>query len=110
MIFWGTWKLLRESFAMSLAAVPVHIDPARVRNHLLAQPDVVSLHDLHIWPMSTTEVALTVHLVLRNGHPGDRYLHQLADSLREQFGINHPTIQIETDPELACALAPAHVV
>ena len=109
-IIWGTWGLLKDSLAMSLAAVPAHIDPAAVREHLARQPGVTGLHDVHIWPMSTTEAALTCHLVMKEGHPGDAFLHQLAVELAEKFGIHHPTIQIEVDPHIACAFAPNEVV
>jgi cobalt-zinc-cadmium efflux system protein len=109
-IVWGTWGLLREGLGMSMAAVPSRIDPAAVRAFLAGLPGVTSLHDLHIWPMSTTETALTCHLVMTGGHPGDAFLHATAATLREKFGINHPTIQIEIDPQAACALAPDEVV
>ena len=109
-IVWSTWGLLRESLAMALAAVPAHIDVGQVRAHLLAQPGVTALHDLHIWPISTTEVALTCHLVMPTGAPGDSFLHGLADSVAAAFRIGHPTFQIETDPALACSLAPDDVV
>jgi cobalt-zinc-cadmium efflux system protein len=109
-IVWGTWGLLRESVGMSMAAVPAHIDPAEVRSVLERRPDVVSLHDLHIWPMSTTEIALTAHLVMPGGHPGDAFIHGLAEELAIRFRINHSTLQIECDQHLACALAPDDVV
>jgi cobalt-zinc-cadmium efflux system protein len=109
-IVWGTWGLLREAFGMSMAAVPSQIDPTAVRTFLSGQLGVTDLHDLHIWPMSTTEIALTCHLVMKDGHPGDAFLHALAQQLSEKFGINHPTMQIETDPHVACALAPDEVV
>ncbi|MCW2285775.1 cobalt-zinc-cadmium efflux system protein [Rhodoblastus acidophilus] len=110
LIIWGTWRLLVESLSMSLAAVPPRIDPAKVREFLCAKPGVAALHDLHIWPMSTTHVALTCHLVMPTGHPGDAFLHELAQELAEKFGIDHPTVQIEIDPSPACALAPDEVV
>lgn len=109
-IFWGAWRLLRASLAMSMAAVPSHIDPAKVRAFLLARAGVSDLHDLHIWPMSTTEVALTCHLVMKDGHPGDAFLHDLAHDLKAAFGINHPTVQIEINPDIACAFAPDEAV
>jgi cobalt-zinc-cadmium efflux system protein len=109
-IIWGTWGLLREAFGMSLAAVPPHIDAMAVRSFLAAQNGVTNLHDLHIWSLSTTETALTCHLVMKKGHPGDAFLHDLAAELARRFKINHPTIQIEIDPSLACALAPDEVV
>jgi len=110
LIIWGTWRLLMESLAMSLAAVPPRIDPAKVRDFLRAKSGVAALHDLHIWPMSTTHVALTCHLVMPSGHPGDAFLHDLGESLAHEFGIEHTTIQIEVDPSCACALAPDEVV
>jgi cobalt-zinc-cadmium efflux system protein len=109
-IVWGTWGLLRDSVGMSMAAVPPHIDPAEVRSLLEGSPDVAGVHDLHIWPMSTTEIALTVHLVMPNGHPGDAFIHGLAEELALRFKINHATVQIEVDQHLACALAPDDVV
>jgi cobalt-zinc-cadmium efflux system protein len=109
-IVWGTWGLLRDSVGMSMAAVPAQIDPAAVRNFLSAQAGVVDLHDLHIWPMSTKENALTCHLVMPDGHPGDAFLQDLARDLAQRFKIIHATVQIELDPHMACALAPDEVV
>jgi cobalt-zinc-cadmium efflux system protein len=109
-IVWGTWGLLRDSVKMSMAAVPAEIDPAAVRNFLVARPGVAEAHDLHIWAMSTTENALTCHLVMPDGHPGDAFLHELARDLMKRFRIVHATVQIEVDPRLACALAPDEVV
>ncbi len=103
-IVWGTWGLLRESTAMSLAAVPRGIDPARVREFLTRCAGVASIHDLHIWPISTTETALTTHLVMPGGHPGDGFLIETADELKRRFGIGHATLQIETAPGIGCAL------
>jgi cobalt-zinc-cadmium efflux system protein len=109
-IVWGTWDLLRQSLAMSLSAVPPAIEPADVRGHLEALPGVSGLHDLHIWPMSTTEVALTCHLIMPAGHPGDAFLMRTAHDLRECFDIGHATLQIETGVDSVCALAPDRVV
>ncbi len=109
-IVWGTWGLLRDSTAMSLNAVPRGIDPAAVRAFLAGLPGVTQVHDLHIWPMSTTEVALTCHLLIPSGAPGDAFLIHLAHELEHDFGIAHMTVQIETDPNTPCALAPEHVV
>jgi cobalt-zinc-cadmium efflux system protein len=106
----GTWGLLRDSVAMSLAAVPAGIDPAEVRAMLAGRPGVSRVHDLHIWSMSTNEVALTAHLVIPSGHPGDSFLHDLAEELKAHHGIGHVTLQIETDADSACTLAPDHVV
>jgi cobalt-zinc-cadmium efflux system protein len=106
----GTWSLLRDSMAMSLSAVPPGIDPVIVRSYLEKCSGVVQVHDLHIWPMSTTEVALTCYMVIPDGRPGDAYLMDVAGHLKEKFGIQHATLQIETDPASICALAPDHVV
>ena len=104
-IVWGTWGLLRESTAMSLAAVPTAIDPADVRDYLTSRPGIASIHDLHIWPLSTTETALTAHLVASSGHPGDTFLIETGRALDHRFGIGHSTLQIETDPTVVCPLA-----
>jgi cobalt-zinc-cadmium efflux system protein len=109
-IVWGTWGLLRDSLAMSLGAVPPGVEADAVRAFLAGQPGVAALHDLHIWPMSTTEIALTAHLVMPGGHPGDAFLMRVAEELRRRHGIGHVTLQVETDPETACALEPEHVV
>jgi cobalt-zinc-cadmium efflux system protein len=109
-IVWGTWGLLRDSVEMSMAAVPGQIDPGAVRNFLSARAGVTEVHDLHIWSMSTTENALTCHLVMPEGHPGDAFLHELARDLARRFKIIHTTVQIEVDPQTACALAPDEVV
>lgn len=106
----GTWGLLRDSLGMSMGAVPAGVDPAEVRAFLAARPGVAAVHDLHVWPISTTETALTCHLVMPGGHPGDAFLHDLAADLASRFRIGHPTVQIETDPDSACALAPDEVV
>jgi cobalt-zinc-cadmium efflux system protein len=109
-IVWGTWSLLRDSLGMSMAAVPAHIDPAKVKAFLASQKGVTAVHDVHIWPMSTTETALTCHLLMPKGHPGDKFLHKLTHDLAEKFGINHPTVQIEVEADASCALAPENVV
>ena len=110
LIIAGTWGLLRDSVAMSLDAMPAGIDPDAVRRFLEARPGVTEMHDLHIWSMSTREIALTCHLVIPGGRPDDGFLRELAHDLKHQFGIGHPTVQIETDAEVTCPLAPAHVV
>jgi cobalt-zinc-cadmium efflux system protein len=106
----GAWGLLRDSLGMAMAAAPSAVDPAEVRAFLVGRPGVESVHDLHIWPMSTTEVAFTCHLVMPEGHPGDAFLRQLAEDLARRFGIAHSTTQIEIEPDTACALAPDDVV
>lgn len=109
-IVWSTWDLLRESVIMALAAVPRGIDASEVRAFLAASPGVQSLHDLHIWPMSTTETALTCHLVMPDGHPGDAFIAETSTRLRERFRISHATLQIETDGNGNCNLAPDNVI
>jgi cobalt-zinc-cadmium efflux system protein len=109
-IVWGTWGLLRESLQLSMDAVPAGIEPADVRTYLEQRPGVASIHDLHIWAMSTTENALTVHLVMPKGHPGDDCLVELCHDLKRRFGIQHPTFQIELGDAAECALAPEQVV
>lgn len=109
-IVWGTWNLLRDSLAMSVSAVPAAIDPQVVRQYLESRTGVSAVHDLHIWAMSTTENALTAHLVFPAGHPGDEFLMSAATELRQRFGIGHTTLQVEISEETACRLAPDHVV
>jgi len=98
----GTWALLRDSFRMALAAVPQNIDPAHVKDYLSALPGVCRVHDLHIWPMSTTETALTCHLVMPGGHPGDAFMSGIADALHDKFAIEHATVQIELTEDADC--------
>jgi cobalt-zinc-cadmium efflux system protein len=107
----GTWSLMKSAIGLALDAVPEGIDAGAVRAHLLSTPGVTGLHDLHIWGMSTTETALTCHLVMPDGHPGDEMLNGIAQQLHHRFGIHHATIQIElADTEEACVLTPEHVV
>jgi cobalt-zinc-cadmium efflux system protein len=107
----GTWGLLRDSANLALHAVPPRIDTTRIREYFSGLAGVAELHDLHIWGMSTTDTALTVHLVMPGGHPSDRFIAEVADELRERFGIGHATIQVETGDALhPCVLAPDHVV
>jgi cobalt-zinc-cadmium efflux system protein len=106
----AAWRLLREALAMSLAGVPPRIAAAEVRRFLAGMPGVAGLHDLHIWSMSTHEVALTAHLVMPDGHPGDAFLIKAAEELRERYRIGHVTLQVETEQDSTCALAPDDVV
>lgn len=106
-VTFGTWQLLKDSFRLAVDAVPAHIEPAAVRVFLEELSGVAAVHDLHIWAMSTTEVALTAHLVMPCGHPGDDFLCQTAQALQHHFGIAHATVQVELgDAETPCALAP----
>ncbi|MBX7492241.1 cation diffusion facilitator family transporter [Qipengyuania sp. 1NDW9] len=94
-IAWGTWGLLKDSVAMSLLGVPKGISESGVRSYLAGLEGVSEIHELHIWPMSTTETALTAHLVMPGGHPGDTFLKQVGDELEQKHRIGHATIQIE---------------
>jgi len=94
-ILWVTFGLLRDSIRLSLAAVPAHLELAKVKNCLEGLQGVARVHHVHVWAMSTTEVALTAHLVMPGGHPGNAFLEAAAHELHERFGINHPTLQIE---------------
>ena len=110
-IVWGTWGLLRESINLSMDAVPAEIDPQAVESYLANLAGVTAVHDLHIWAMSTTEVALTVHLVMEEPPKDDLFLHDVGDVLRDRFGIGHATTQIESgNCERDCRQAPVHVV
>lgn len=107
----GTWGLLKDSVKLALHAVPDGIDIEKVRRYLASVKGVAEVHDLHIWGMSTTDVALTAHLVFPAGYPGDAIRNEVSDELREHFKISHVTIQIEvSDSGQNCALAPDHVV
>lgn len=95
-IFAGTWGLLRDSANYAIDAVPKHIDLPEVREYLLSLENVSSIHDLHVWPLSTTEIALTVHLVVDNESLDNNFLRALQQHLHDYFGIEHSTIQIES--------------
>ncbi|MBB4259838.1 MULTISPECIES: cation diffusion facilitator family transporter [unclassified Bradyrhizobium] len=108
-ILWSTTSLLRGSIDMSMAAAPKGTDLAAIRAFLLARPGVSAIHDLHVWPISTTETALTCHLVMPAG-AGDAFLMETAQLLKATHRIGHTTLQIETHPDNGCALAPDDVV
>lgn len=98
-IAWGTWGLAKDSVKLALNAVPEGIDEAEVRGWLMTLPGVSAVHDLHIWPMSTTEAAFTAHLVMPGGHPGDAFLKDMARELDHRFGIRKVTVQVEMEGE-----------
>lgn len=102
-IIWTTWGLLREATAMSLNATPADIDTEQVQRQLEQLDGVKAVHDLHIWAMSTTETALTAHLVMPRQESRDRFLHATAGMLKTRFNIGHSTLQVEQDAA-ACAL------
>jgi len=107
----GTWGLLRESLNLALDAVPANIHPAKVEAYLAGLPGIEAVHDLHIWAMSTTEIALTVHLIKPDAIIDDLLLAQINHELRERFGIQHTTIQFECgDTSHPFKQAPAEVV
>jgi cobalt-zinc-cadmium efflux system protein len=101
-IAWGTWGLARDSVAMGLLAAPAGIDLGEVRAHLAGLEGVTAVHDLHVWPMSTTEVALTAHLVMPGRPASDSFLREVAAALETRFGVHHATLQIESG-EAPCA-------
>lgn len=95
-IAWGTWGLARDSLTMGLLAAPARIDLAEVKAHLAGLDGVTAVHDLHVWPMSTTETALTAHLVMPGRPASDGFLRDLAASLETRFGVGHSTLQVES--------------
>jgi cobalt-zinc-cadmium efflux system protein len=102
----GTWSLMKDSLNLMLDAVPEGIDPDKVRRYLAALPGVIEVHDLHIWAMSTTETALTAHVVMPGDSCKPTFLADVCRELHERFAIDHSTLQI--DPQEAptpCALA-----
>jgi cobalt-zinc-cadmium efflux system protein len=110
LIVMSTWSLLRGSINLALDAVPEGIDPVAVRDYLVALPGVREVHDLHIWAMSTTETALTAHLVI-TGSSGSRFLGDACKELHDRFGIEHSTLQVEPeDAPDPCRLAPDEMV
>lgn len=108
-IILGTWGLFRDSVDMAMDAVPSGIDVAAVRAYLAARPGVTEVHDLHIWALSTTENALTAHLVRPGAGLDDAFLIETAAALKRDFNIGHPALQVEAGT-LPCPLAPAQVV
>jgi cobalt-zinc-cadmium efflux system protein len=99
----ATWDVLREALNLAFDAVPRGVDPSEVRNFLAGLPGVTAIHDLHIWGMSTTETALTAHIVMPGGGASDQFLRGLSDDLKRRFRIAHATIQVEQgDMQPAC--------
>jgi len=106
----GTWDLLRQSAALSLDAVPAAIAPDKVQAALRALPGIREVHDLHIWGLSTTETALTAHLV-HDGSPAPGLLAQACQAMARDFAIRHATFQVETPADAeACRLRPDAVI
>ena len=94
-IVWGTWGLGRDAMRLAMAAVPPGVDVTRIRAYLLQLPGVADVHDLHVWALSTTENALTVHLVMPEGHPGDAFVQTVVTTLRGEYSMHHATVQVE---------------
>lgn len=105
-ILFGTWTLLREAMNLLLDAVPAHVDPEAVEQYLGTLPEVCEVHNLHVWSMSTTEVALTAHLVLPWPAAPPAFLSSLQHALEDRFRIHHITIQLEDNQGRPCAQAP----
>jgi cobalt-zinc-cadmium efflux system protein len=95
---------------MAMDAAPRGIDVEEVRAWLKALPGVEDVHDLHVWALSTTETAMTAHILRPANHDGDQFLHRACEGLETRFRIGHATLQVETDAAHACRLAPAGVV
>lgn len=109
-IGWTSFGLLKASIGLSLDGVPRSVDRSAVESWLKSQSGVSSVHDVHIWPISTTKVAMTAHVVIPSGHPGDDFLDNTAEELEHEFGIAHVTLQIETGDGGSCRLAPANTI
>lgn len=110
-IIYGTWDLFKDSLRLSMDAVPPDIEPVAVKKYFESLPDVVEVHDLHIWAMSTTETALSVHLTMSARSMENADLAQISTHLRKHFKIHHPTIQIEmNDEHFECHLKPEDVL
>ena len=111
LILVSIWGLLRDSVNLALDKVPEGVDAETVCAHLAALPGVTEVHDLDIWGLSTTETALTAHLVRPGRGTDDALLRRTCEELRERFGVGHATLQVEDgDPAQPCALAPEHVI
>ncbi len=109
-IVYSTWSLLKQSLRMMLAAVPDNVDRGEIEQFLRERPGVTEVHDLHIWAMSTTETALTAQLVTPGGYPGDVAIDDITRQLREDFSIQHSTLQVRlgTTVHECCLREPAH--
>jgi cobalt-zinc-cadmium efflux system protein len=106
----GTWGLLRDSLDLALDAAPRGIDPKAVKAWLAGRPGVSEVHDLHIWAMSTTETAMTAHLVRPDNPDNDQFLHDVCGEMATRFKIGHVTIQVESGGVATCHLAGADAV
>jgi cobalt-zinc-cadmium efflux system protein len=100
----GTWSLLRDSMNLAIDSVPEGIDMAGIKQYLTDLKNVYQIHDLHVWPMSTTQVALSVHLIVGDADLGNDFLSNLQQQLHDRFGIEHSTIQVEREDDAPCML------
>ena len=100
----GTWSLLRDSMNLAIDSVPKGIDIAGIKRHLTSLENVSQIHDLHVWPMSTTEVALSVHLIIVDDSLINDFLPKLQQQLHDRFSIEHSTIQVERQDDGPCML------
>jgi cobalt-zinc-cadmium efflux system protein len=107
-IIFGSVKVLIDAINLALHAVPKNIDINEVRSFLLSKDKVDEIHDLHIWAMSTNENSISVHLLMKKGHPGDDYLNEIASELEEKFRIGHATIQVEQGDGTLCKVGTVH--
>ena len=103
-IVWGTWGLLKSGTTMALSGVPHDVDIAEVRAALLRLPGVTEVCDLHVWPLSTRDTAMSCHLIMPAGHPGDAFLSEAARVMKARFAIMHPTFQIDFEKRADCPL------
>jgi cobalt-zinc-cadmium efflux system protein len=105
----GTWGLGRDAMRLAMGAVPPGVDMVRIRAYLTQLPGVDDVHDLHVWALSTTENALTVHLVMPQGHPGDAFVQSVVTTLRADYSMHHATVQVEFGTAChACVLQERH--
>ena len=100
----GTWSLLRDSMNLAIDSVPKGIDMAGIKRYLTSLENVSQIHDLHVWPMSTTEVALSVHLIIVDDSFNNDFLPKLQQQLHDRFSIEHSTIQVERQDDGPCML------
>ncbi|MBW2519037.1 MAG: cation transporter [Deltaproteobacteria bacterium] len=101
-ILCGTWPLLRDSLNLAIDAVPQHIDMPEIKNYLAGLENVSRIHDLHVWPLSTTDVALTVHLTVDKDVLPKDFLSNIQQQLHDRFEIEHSTIQVERHDDVPC--------
>ena len=110
-IIGSTWELLKDSVKLSMDAVPKGVDPEIIKRYLANVPGVEEVHDLHIWAMSTTETALTAHLVIENPDIENKILKKITEDLKSKFKVHHPTLQLELkDKNFVCELKSDEVV